>query len=122
VFDGFNKCQYTISAFIDMEKAYDSVWRNGLLFKLQEQGISGKAWRWIRDFLHDREAYNALQGWNSARYTTKVGLPQGSVISPLLFNIYSKATGEKIKFADDGNIWQSGVDIKAIAKELEEDL
>jgi hypothetical protein len=112
---------------IDLEKAYDSVWRKGLMLKLHEQGVRGKAWRWIGDFLQNREAYNALHGWHSERYTTEVGLPQGRVISPLLFylfvrDIYNKTTGRRVKFADDGKIWHTGEIIEELSMALEEDL
>jgi ribonuclease HI len=127
VFDGFNNNMYTLAAFVDMEKAYDSVWRQGLMVKLHRQGIRGKMWHWIRDFLQSRVAYNNIQGWDSERFSTEVGLPQGSVISPLLFNlyiqdIYSRVTGENVKFADDGTIWHTGKDLVRLTKCLEEDL
>ena len=61
------------------------------------------------------------------KFSTKMGLPQGSVISPLLFNlfikeIYADFRGKKVKFADDGTLWQTGFDAKGLAEALEVDL
>ena len=125
IIDGFNES--TIGVFIDMEKAYDSVWRNGLLEKLHNMGINGKMWEWIHNFLHDREAYCYLPGSSYSKFKTDKGLPQGSVLSPILFclfliDIFTGVKSEKIKFADDGTIWQTGADIKALIQDLERDL
>ncbi|CAG2198582.1 unnamed protein product [Mytilus edulis] len=56
IFNGFNKDKTTIVIFIDFEKAYDSVWREGLMVKLYNDGIKGKMWMWINAFLSHREA------------------------------------------------------------------
>ena len=47
VYNGFNKGESTVALFVDMEKAYDSVWRKGLLYKLFKIGIAGRTWQWI---------------------------------------------------------------------------
>jgi ribonuclease HI len=127
VVDGFNDGSRTLAAFIDMEKAYDSVWRDGLLAKLAKQGIQGKIWHWIDDFLQDRSASPTLDGWEGDPFKSTVGLPQGSVISPLLFNLYiqdifAKVTSEKVKFADDGSLWHTGKDVTTLTMALERDL
>ena len=56
IHSGFNKKESTLVAFIDMEKAFDSVWRDGLLVKMHNLGIRGNVWSWISDFLSDRTA------------------------------------------------------------------
>jgi hypothetical protein len=104
---------YALAAFVDMEKAYDSVWRNGLLVKLHRHGIQGKIWQWIGNFLKDRTAFASLEGWEGDPFVTTVGLPQGSVVYPLLFNLYiqdifTDVSGGKLKFEDDGSIWRTG--------------
>ena len=48
VVDGFNRRESTAALFIDIEKAYDSVWHDGLLYKLSEMGIRGRVWEWIK--------------------------------------------------------------------------
>ncbi|MCG7878799.1 MAG: reverse transcriptase domain-containing protein [Candidatus Thiodiazotropha endolucinida] len=125
--DGFNERESTVGVFIDMEKAYDSVWRNGLLEKMHNIGIKGKMWNWLHNFLHGREAYCYLQGSNQTKFETDMGLPQGSVLSPVLFSlfiadIYTDVESEKVKFADDGTIWRTGENVKILVEQLEGDL
>jgi hypothetical protein len=48
IVDGFNEEKFTLAVLIDFEKAYDSVWREGLLVKLFKSGIQGKMWKWIQ--------------------------------------------------------------------------
>ena len=108
-----------------MEKVYDSVWRKGLLYKLFKMGIAGRTWQWIFAFLQDRKASCTLQEFKSPVFETDVGLPQGSVIAPLLFNlfvadIYKEIGSERVKYADDGTIWRTGKDITEAGKLLED--
>ena len=110
-----------------MEKAFDSVWRNGLLAKLHDMGITGKIWGWLQSFLESRQAFCYMKGSDNSKFCTMLGLPQGSVLSPLLFNlfikdIYALVEGKKVKFADDGTIWQTGPDAKLLVEALERDL
>ncbi|CAG2237097.1 unnamed protein product [Mytilus edulis] len=107
---------------INLEKAYDSVWREGLLTKLHGYGIKGKIWKWIENFLKDREARCNINKHQGQWFKTQIGLPQGSVISPLLFNIFiidifAKISSNKCKFADDGTIWKTGKDKHELVKE-----
>ncbi|CAG2242078.1 unnamed protein product [Mytilus edulis] len=69
-------------------RAYDSVWREGLMVKLYNDGIKGKMWMWINAFLSHREARCMVNNYKSPWFQTSIGLPQGSVISPILFNIF----------------------------------
>ena len=106
----------TLAVFIDLEKAFDSVWRDGLLVKLHRFGIRGKLWKWIEGFLNDRKARCHLKGQYGPIFFTTVGLPQGSVISPILFiiflqDIFKEISANGVKYADDGTIWVTGNDI-----------
>ena len=114
-------------AFIDMEKAFDSVWRDGLLVKMHNLGIRGNVWSWISNSLSDRTVRCYLKGTHVEEFTTNVGLPQGSVISLILFNvflqdIYRDISCQKVKFADDGTIWASGENPSALASIIEKEL
>ena len=76
------KREHTAALFVDVEKAYDSVWRDGLMQKLWKMGITGRMWAWIKNFLSDRSATINMNGMKAPEFKTEFGLPQGSVISP----------------------------------------
>ena len=96
IIDGFNSGEMTIAWFVDLEKAYDSVWREGLMVLLHRLGITGKIWKWINNFLSDRKAKCILGGFEGEEFSTSIGLPQGSVISPTLFNIVTACQFNRI--------------------------
>jgi hypothetical protein len=56
IVDGFNKDECTLAWLVDLEKAYDFIWREGLMVKLYNMGIKDKFWRWINNFLSGRIA------------------------------------------------------------------
>ena len=76
-------------AFLDLKKAFDRVNPDRLLFLLsQRAGVNGKAWDWIRAFLSDRLIRTVHHGTCSDWFPIRYGVPQGSVLSPLLFLIF----------------------------------
>ena len=66
--------------FVDISKAFDKVWHEGLLFKLQQYGISGELITLIKDFLSCRKQKVVLNGQHSPLSDVKAGLPQGSIL------------------------------------------
>jgi len=82
-----NNREYTLAVFLDFSKAFDMVWKNGLLHKLQGYGISGKMYKFVEDFLSDRKIQVRVGDALSEKVIIENGTPQGSIISPLLFNI-----------------------------------
>ena len=106
--------------FFDYEKAYDKVWRDGLLHKMVELGIPWRFAKYTRHFLSGRCTSVEVNGEKSDQFRLNEGLPQGSCISPLLFLIFINDISSELHpdtlvslFADDTAIWiQAGGDQK----------
>lgn len=78
----------TYAFFLDIQKAYDTVWRDGLLFKLYNKGVDGKLWRIIVDMLSKSASRVRLEGEFSEAFSLLQGVPQGCPLSTLLFNVF----------------------------------
>lgn len=96
--------------FCDVSKAFDRVWHKGLIFKLKSVGISGYVLQWFIDYLTDRKQRVVLTGANSNWAYIKAGVPQGSILGPLLFLLYINDIVENIEssirlFADDTSLY-----------------
>jgi hypothetical protein len=115
--------------FTDFEKAYDSVWKKGLIVKLWKEGVHGCYLSTINSFLFGRTVSLLLNGYiGPIRACLDYGLPQGSVLSPLLFKffvfdfenlciLYEQISA--FKFADDGTIKVTGKDLEECPLYLE---
>ena len=74
--------------FCDISEAFDRVWHNGLLCKLKAAGITGTLLDWFKDYLADRKQRVVITGVMSDWNDIKAGVPQGSILGPLLFLIF----------------------------------
>ena len=107
---------------IDLEKAFDSIWIDGLLFKLRKSGVCGKMYDILKTFLKQREAYIVVNNIATDKFHIPVGLPQGSVLSPILFIFYLSdflsEVSTKFKFADDSSALVSAPTTQALSLAL----
>ena len=109
----------TLAIFIDLKKAFDTVNHSILLSKMEHYGVRDTANSWFKNYLNDREQFVSINGIESERKKIICGVPQGSVLGPLLFLIFINDLPNATEFltllfADDTTFLISGVDIEQI--------
>ena len=85
--DAFIKEEHVVAVFFDLEKAYDTTWRYGILRDLHELGLKGRLPVFIKSFLADRSMQVRVGSTLSDQFEQAQGVPQGSILSTTLFNI-----------------------------------
>ncbi len=94
---------------MDLTKAFDKVWHEGLIFKIEKYGIKGNLLKWLTSYLTYRKQKVVINGNSSDIKCLKAGVPQGSVLGPLLFLFYindlcKNVLSEDFMFADDTSL------------------
>ena len=115
------------AVFLDISKAFDKVWHDGLIFKLTQNGISGNLLLFFKNYLQNRKQRVVINSSASNYSSIESGVPQGSVLGPLLFLIYINDLEVGIEsnikfFADDTMLYNVCHDANMIASKLNKDL
>ena len=127
IIDGFQRGEHTTAVFVDLQQAYDRIWRKGLLLKLQNTGIKGRMYSWIKSFLTDRLIQTQINNTLSSKAVLEEGLPQGSSLSCTLFLVFLNDLPDYLKaqialFADDLVLWHTGTSTIISRRRIQEDL
>ena len=119
---------YVIGIYLDFSKAFDTVDHGTLLLKLEHNGVRGSALKWFKSYLSDRQQYVTYNGVSSQLKNINCGVPQGSVLGPLLFLLYITDLSNVCKctmplfFADDTNLYINGSNINELESLINSEL
>ena len=122
--DQMNSNKYAAGLYVDLKKAFDTVDHSILLAKLDNYGIRGVVLKWFRSYLSDRSQYTLTNNTQSDTLYIRCGVPQGSVLGPLLFLIYindiraATDVGTIMLFADDANMYLANKNLPELFQEL----
>ena len=126
--EAFEKKQYTLGVFLDLSKAFDTINHDILLHKLEWYGIRGVDLDWFRNYLSNRKQYVQYKNCKSSVHDILCGVPQGSVLGPLLFIIYTNdlpnclKLSKTILFADDTTMYLSSNNLTYLYNNINEEL
>ena len=118
----------TGTVFIDLSKAFDTIGHSTLIRKLRDYGVKENELNWFADYLFGRFQYVNYENKQSEKYSINCGVPQGSILGPILFLVFFDDIDEVlqnsiiVKFADDTVIYTSSRDKETIEHKLNEDL
>jgi hypothetical protein len=125
ILSALNKKQIALLLLIDFSKAFDTVDHNILLHKLHHYGVRDEAHKWLKSYLSDRTQYVCIDNKFSDTQQLEFGVPQGSILGPLLFIIYINdipnisQIAKFVLYADDANIIITGNNIHEIKSKLQ---
>ena len=109
--NAMNKGEITISVFADYSKAFDTIDFKKLLRKLKNLNIDKSFPHWMANYLSDRQHYVQIDNKKSSILTVGFGVPQGSILGPVIFNLYVSDLSQQVKYsktlqyADDTKIY-----------------
>jgi Reverse transcriptase (RNA-dependent DNA polymerase)/Endonuclease-reverse transcriptase len=117
----------TSMVLLDIEKAFDTVWLNGLIFKMIEYNFPAYIIKLVHSYITSRKFIVSLENILSDTYTCSAGVPQGSCLGPVLFILYISDLPRHPKtkisiFADDTAIFCSSVNIRQATRYMQEHL
>lgn len=116
-----------VAVFFDLEKAYDMLWKEGLMVQLSRLGVGGRMYNWILSFLFGRTIQVRVGADLSSVAEVENGTPQGSAISPVLFNIMINDVFKNVSpdivvslYADDGALWRRGGNVNLVVNKIQQ--
>lgn len=124
VYDALGKKLTTVGVFLDLSKAFDTIDHEILISKLSHYGIRGTSLSWFKSYIHNRKQFTLFNGESSDLLDIKCGVPQGSILGPLLFILYVNdicnvpTASSLVLFADDTNIFFSGDNPKSLENSI----
>ena len=130
VYEGFQRKEQTLAVAVDLEDAYNRVQFKLLMELLRQYGVSLTLTRWLAATLQERKVAMRLGNWVSTPQQLTMGRPQGSPLSPVLCNVYTKGLADlnsnglrrMLTLADDGLIYKTASDISTAVTAVQEQL
>ena len=128
IYKAINQKKYTLVAYLDIKKAFDTVNHNILLKKCKKLGIHGNVLNWLKNYLENRKQITIANNVLSDTGNIVCGVPQGSILGPLLFLIYINdlntclTSTSDFLYADDTVLLCSGNDLDNIFANMQKDL
>ena len=119
----FLKKEYALAIFVDFRKAFDTIDRNILLSKLDRYGFRDRALKYLESYLSQRSSSVDYEGVMSHKVTSRTGVPQGSCLGPLMFNLYINDLIYYLHetctflYADDSTFLKMGSNLQALSEE-----
>ncbi len=123
IHEGFETGKHTVAAFVDLQGAFDSIWRKGLVYQLHQMGVRGRMLLYVNSYLEDRRSKMLVNTYTSDWIQSEIRVPQGSIISPILFISYvahmTTSIPEELKYADDLSTWVTEINLTTAVEKLE---
>lgn len=123
-YDCLEKREHLLSVCLDFSKAFDTIDHGVLLGKLSRIGVRGVALDWFESYMSERAQYVSVSGGLSSTVQILTGVPQGTVLGPILFNIYINDMSnicpelKCIHYADDTTIYVAGPNVRQLAEQM----